>query len=369
MRDTSGTADKQARGTTGAVRQFIGPRSARNAIDPDSVLARGRQLLDSLSDSKSNARNLPDLKFFFAEACRVYYTLSAVSRRKVLPHGTRLQLLQMLFPLRARIEKRLLEEFRRLPDGAQLWRTAVAKTFFGVSAKQGVSIRYPLATCVPTALCGGRCYGHDGRDRELHLIFRAALNGLVGSRYEESGPVERRAILKDLDRAITFGISKSLSDASNSAIDGFKREPRIRFSHIGDMAATPQFTNALAGAIRHKEPRVACIVYTRHPRAAELDPELLRVNFTLDSANDVRRRSAPSFARLVSSAWDGQVTADVAINFLEHHVEKNVAAIGTGFVCPVTVHHSDTPTCDSARCDRCFRKPDNSLAIGVEGIR
>ena len=29
----------------------------------------------------------------------------------------------------------------------------------------------------PNAMCGARCYGHDGRDRELHQIFRGVRSG------------------------------------------------------------------------------------------------------------------------------------------------------------------------------------------------
>jgi len=41
-------------------------------------------------------------------------------------------------------------------------------------------------------------------------------------------------------------------------------------------------------------------------------------------------------------------------DFLEHHVEKSSTSSARGSVCPVTVNHKSTPTCDSARCERCF---------------
>lgn len=343
--------------TAGRVKSLIGPRRRQGQIDPETELQAGLELVRTLGSAASHAADLAELKAMFADVCRTYYTLAAISRRKSLPDDLRQRILGVLFPLRSRLEKRLMSEFPLMANKAELWRTAVARSFFGVSAKQGVSIRYPLASCVPTSLCGGRCYGHDGRDRELHLIFRAALNGFVGYAYESATTEERHRILRDLDTAFRYGIAKALKDATHSWQSGYKREPRIRFSHIGDMAATPSFANALAAEILRREPSIACIIYTRHPRASELDPDLLRVNFTLDSAGDARRKMAPDFARLVSSAWDGQATNSVEINFLEHHVEKSTNASGLGFICPVTLHHDATPSCDEAKCDRCFRKP------------
>ena len=343
--------------TAGSVKALIGPRRRQGQIEPEAELQAGLGLVKTLSEAVSHAADLAELKAKFGDVCRTYYTLAAISRRKSLSDDLRQRILGVLFPLRSRLEKRLLAEFQLLADKAELWRTAVGRSFFGVSAKQGVSIRYPLSSCVPTSLCGGRCYGHDGRDRELHLIFRAALNGCVGYAYESAATAERHRILRDLDGALRYGIAKALEDAELSCQLGYVREPRIRFSHIGDMAATPSFANALAAEIRRREPSMACIIYTRHPRASELDPALLRVNFSLDSAGDSRRKMAPDFARLVSSAWDGQVTNSVEINFLEHHVEKSTHASGLGFICPVTLHHDTTPSCDEARCDRCFRKP------------
>jgi hypothetical protein len=347
---------RQTRQTVGRVSVLVGKRRRSADIDPFAELENGLNLLRSMSDATTDARDLTTLKTVFAHMCRTYYTVSAISRRQRLEADLRQKLLGLLFPLRARIEQQILAAFRRLDNQHELWRAAVGKSFFGVSAKQGVSIRYPLATCVPTALCSGRCYGHDGRDRELHLIFRASLNGFVGHSYESATAAVRRDILDRLSKAIHYGVKKAIEDAKLSAKSGYEREPRIRFSHIGDMATTPEFTNALAAEISRHEPLIACVIYTRHPRAARLDPGLFRVNFTLDSADDPRRDVAPPFARLVSSAWDGRATEHVAINFLEHHVEKTSRAAGGGFVCPVTLHHDTTPTCDSARCDRCFRK-------------
>ena len=139
-----------------------------------------------------------------------------------------------------------------------------------------------------------------------------------------------------------------------SARQGFQRRPRIRFSHVGEMAATPQFANALAQEIVHRAPDVRCIVYTRHPLANRFDPNLLIVNFTVDGHGDSRISFKPRAARLVSSSWDGNLLEEAEINFIEHHVEKSARPSGSGQSCPVTLHHDVTPSCDSARCEKCF---------------
>ena len=120
------------------------------------------------------------------------------------------------------------------------------------------------------------------------------------------------------------------------------------------MAATPEFTNALALEIKKRNPKVQCVIYTRHPKAKLLDINLLVVNFTLEGAGDVREKFVPQGARIVNSAWDGNINEAAEINFLEHHVEKSTIAKGGGSICPVTANHKVTPSCDSAHCQKCF---------------
>ena len=59
-------------------------------------------------------------------------------------------------------------------------------------------------------------------------------------------------------------------------------------------------------------------------------------------------------ARIVNSAWDGEVYVGAEVNFLEHHVEKAAVSKGDGSICPVTANHKQTPSCDLARCQKCF---------------
>lgn len=339
-----------------ATRKLVGERRAASEIDPVTELVRARTLFEAFSQRKPVATStLGELKQHYAHACRMYYTIAAVSRRRVLADDVRREILRLLFPLRSRIERALLADLDLVKNSSQVLDQATSRSFFGVSAKQGVSIRYPLSSCAPTLECGGRCYAHDGRDRELHLIFRGVLNLYCGLQYEYGSSPRREEILGALTPSIRYGVKQSVDDARLAADSGFSREPRIRFSHVGEMTATPEFTNALAGEIKKMEPRIACVIYSRHPDAKHLDPQLFRVNFTLDRADDSRRVLAPSFARLVSSAWDGRVSSDVDVNFLEHHVEKAALLKGNGFACPVTIDHAAKPSCDLARCDICFR--------------
>ena len=251
----------------------------------------------------------------------------------------------------------MLNELQACPYSDAVLADATRDSFFGCSRKQGVSIRYALASCVPTERCGGRCYAHDGRDRELQHIFRGVLNYYVGLAFEQSPPLTRTAIMERLAHAIDTAVRAALDDQVRAAESGFSRQPRIRFSHVGEMAATPGFTNELARQVIRRNADIQCVIYTRHPRAKELDTAAMVVNFTLEGPQDSRRRFAPLGSRLVSSAWDGVAWEGADVNFLEHHVEKTAPQRGGGCVCPVTVDHKSTPSCDSARCEKCFERP------------
>jgi len=345
---TQSTEDWQ---TTAAL---IGPRAER-APDPIRVINESTELLKELrTPNRSAGGTFAELKGRYASACRTYFTAAAVSRRRVLAEEVRTQLSDLLFGLRAALERRIVDEMSATAFDEHFLREATKKSFFGVSAKQGVSIRYPLVSCVPTRLCGGRCYAHDGRDREIHHIFRGAINLYLGANFEE-GTTEARAVIMDaLGSAISHGIRAARADAAMAAKAGYHREPRIRFSHVGEMASTPDFTNSLARRIRELDPDMACVIYTRHPSARKLDPSLLRVNFTVEGSSDSRLRHAPSWARLVNVAWDGKLLPDAATNFLEHHGPNHSPPRGEGHVCPVSASEGAIQSCDAARCDLCF---------------
>jgi hypothetical protein len=339
----------------GSVRDLVGERS-KGPPDPGRVLNDAQSALDGLRFTEpAPADSMQALKRRYSALCRTYYTAAAVSRRSKLPDETRSQLLAQLFPLRVRIERAIDADLREFPDPTEVLKFAASKSFFGVSAKQGVSIRYALASCMPTARCGGRCYAHDGRDREIHHIFRGVLNYYFGSTYEGSDSGARSALIARLLPWVRYAVQAANAESKSAEASGFMRQPRIRFSHIGEMAATPAFCNDLASAIRCVDSVVQCVIYSRHPLAQRLDPKLFVVNFTIEGESDARRAFAPMSARIVNSSWDGRLSAEAAVNFLEHHVGSSTQANGIGKVCPVTVAHDQHQSCDGARCDLCFR--------------
>jgi hypothetical protein len=294
------------------------------------------------------------LRESFVPFSRSYFALAAMSRRTELDENSRSQGLAQLFSMRTLLESRLLEQLRFNADKNPVEIEAARDSFFGKSKKQGVSIRYALASCVPTATCGGRCYAHDGRDRELLHIYRGVLNYYIGLEFESGAADRRQQILGLLSKSIDKAVDAALADHKFALSQGYNRLPRIRFSHVGEMAATPQFTNALAREVKKLVPSVQCVIYTRHPKAKLLDTKLLVVNFTLEGAGDARYKFVPNGARIVNSAWDGNINEAAEINFLEHHVEKSTSAKGAGTICPVTANHKLTPSCDSAHCQKCF---------------
>ena len=324
-------------------------RDAREILKEAEFEASVLSLIHSIKYS-----SLPLLRESFVPASRSYFALAAMTRRTELGEDLRAEGLAQLFRMRTLIESRLLEQFRFNARGLPVETEAIKDSFFGKSKKQGVSIRYALASCVPTATCGGRCYAHDGRDRELLHIYRGVLNYYVGLEFEFGSLERRKQILGLLSRSIDKAVEAALVDQASALSEGYSRLPRIRFSHVGEMAATPEFTNALAAEVKERDPRVQCVIYTRHPKAKLLDINLLVVNFTLEGAGDVREKFVPNGARIVNSAWDGDINEAAEINFLEHHVEKSTIARGAGSICPVTANHKVTPSCDSALCQKCF---------------
>jgi hypothetical protein len=290
---------------------------------------------------------------FFLEPSRHYYSLAAMSRRRVVDASIRDTSIDRLFSMRTILETRIDESLRLIPDQEALLKQVTKSSFFGKSIKQGVSIRYPLSTCVPTKSCGGRCYAHDGRDRDYQRLFRGVLNGFIGSSYEDK-PYLRGLIMKSLSREIDQAIRAAREDALLAKRTGFNRMPRIRFSHVGEMTKTPTFANDLAKTIKSRDSEISCVIYTRHPDANKIDSSVFVVNFTVEGSSDKRIEFMPRGSRLVCSSWDGEIFDRAEVNFLEHHVDKFSTPTGYGGICPVTVDHKATPTCDSARCYKCF---------------
>lgn len=233
--------------------------------------------------------------------------------------------------------------------------------FFGCSIKQGVSLRMPLASCAPTIDCQGACYAHDGMDAGRNPVVKGILNGLVAERYENGSECEQRVVCELLQPHVRSAIRAARAEAARAS---FERKPRIRFSHVGEIAAFPRFANALAKLVRDESAgEVVSVVYTRHPNAKMLDPELFVVLFSLDESSEDRRRFAPSTAWIVRSAFGGRVSDDVDVNFLEHHRWSHLEPSGAGKICPSTAPETKVRTCDACKCDFCFKPKPMPLGL------
>jgi hypothetical protein len=337
------------------VKSIIGSRSKRGEISPEDYLMRSKNLIEELKSSTPiSIHDFRELKIKYSNACRIYYTAAAISRRKILEEEVRKEFLSLLFTLRKNLEIAIFEDMIKVKNKSSLFKTASGKTFFGVSAKQGVSIRYPLMTCSPTKSCGGRCYAHDGRDRELNLVFRSLFNYYLAFQYQNGSASTREEIIQSLSKSFDYGIKSSKIEMSNAKQQGFIRKPRIRFSHIGDMVFTPDFTNRVAEEIKKRDEDITCVIYTRRKEISKINPTLFKINFTIDSDSDSNLKFATSKCKVVSSAWEGELSEQARVNFLEHHVEKVKKPVNKGIICPVTLNHSLYKSCDEANCDICF---------------
>ncbi|MDG2012339.1 MAG: hypothetical protein P8J33_02470 [Pirellulaceae bacterium] len=275
-----------------------------------------------------------------------------VSRKKVDPEEERL-VRERLYAVRANLDRRIECTLREMFASGQIrWDKLLRRQVFGFCKKQGVSFRLSLSTCVPTKLCGGGCYAHDGRERVTSTILSGAYNTLLCEAFE-SGELPAPRLLPSIKKAIEL----AKRDAKLAEREfGFKRRARIRLGHVGEVTAFPQFVNWLGRTITdHSEGTVDTIVYTRHPSVVELDTSIVVVNLTLDKVSQNRRRWVKPGVRVVWSAWDGELDADSEVNFLEHHDhDQHSSPSGEGPVCPVTIASTARRVCDEFRCTKCF---------------
>jgi hypothetical protein len=294
----------------------------------------------------------------YRDTLKRYFALSALSRSKSAPEHIREKALSLVFRVRVLLEKSICNSaLLTLEQGIGGLSSLLEGSFFGCSKKQGTSLRMPLSSCVPTKLCAGRCYAHDGRDAVAASVIRGALNGIVAELYENTSDEIRRKILTALEPHTQRAIANAWNEIRRLSPD-FSRRPYIRFSHVGEIAAFPEFANALAEQVRKlSSGSVDCVVYTRHPKAGNLNTKLLVVNFTLDQSSLERRHWSPPGTRLVSSAFDGYLNPDVDVNFLEHHLFEHIKPVGVGRICPATAPETRIRTCDAVRCTHCFNRP------------
>lgn len=283
-----------------------------------------------------------------------YWNLANLSRAKRRRPELASLAHQVVFRVRVNLERSLTTLVKdRMNAGESRHDDLLDGDFFGCSIKQGVSLRMPLASCTPSRECAGSCYAHDGMDAGRNPVVKGVLNGLIAECYE-AGDTALRARLVDLLRPHARRAIRAARTEAERA--GFERGPRIRFSHVGEIAAFPRFANDLAMLIRDEsDGEVASVVYTRHPNARLLDPQLFVVLFSLDESSEDRRKFIPPTAWMVRSAFGGKVTDSVDVNFLEHHRWEHIKPIGTGKVCPSTAPETKVRTCDACRCDFCFK--------------
>lgn len=291
-----------------------------------------------------------ELKQYFALAC---LARSLTADQEMVNEATR-----VIFSVRVVLE-RTIEASIEYAIGSHTDELLFGGSIFGRSNKQGTSFRMPLISCVPTRLCASACYAHDVLDAAPAAIIRGVINGILASKYEKLAEAFRNTMLMRLVPHVNRAIHTAHSEVASLNGTEWMRRPHIRFSHIGEIAAFPTFANDIAGLV-HKESQgdVDCVVYTRHPKVGELNPDLWVINFTLDKSCPERQAWVPSHARRVFSAFGGEVDKTVDVNFLEHHRWKHMPPIGEGHICPATLPETTVRSCDAVRCNLCFERPN-----------
>ncbi|CAN1494648.1 hypothetical protein MCEMIEM12_00296 [Burkholderiaceae bacterium] len=295
-----------------------------------------------------------------SDALDLYFTVCAISRGRGTEPGLSLRANSAVFPFRVKIERTIIKaclaQLRITKDPTPF----LGGAMFGASKKQGTSLRFPLASCQPTALCASACYAHDVLDAAPNSVIRGALNGAVGLWFSELSSNDRLSCIKFFQKDIQRAVRNSLNELALLPAD-YKRPAFIRFAHVGDAAAYTKLANALAAeVVRISLGKVQCVVYSRHKKAMLFDPKLFVVNFTLDGSSMDRENWIPAFARRVFSAFGGEVDPGSEINFLEHHRWQHTVPIGQGSICPATRPETPERTCDAVRCHKCFVKPSMS---------
>jgi hypothetical protein len=305
---------------------------------------------------KINAFKLFLIKAVFINDLKKYFALAALSRSKSANQDYVHEALDYVFRVRVRLEEVITRSLQKSLTGDFIPEEAFSGNFYGLSKKQGISVRFALSGCSPTKLCGRGCYAHDALDASPNAVIRGALNHFIAKQFQEN-KIGSKVILEQL-----IPHTKRAINAANKEAKKLKsiwsRAPRIRFAHVGESAAYPEFCNALARQVKSlSNNKVKCIVYTRHKNASKLDPDLFVINFTLDGSSEKRKEWAPEKSRIVYSAFGGQLSSEASVNFLEHHRWSHLKPSGEGKICPSTHPDTTVRTCDAVKCDFCFNKP------------
>ena len=296
-----------------------------------------------------------------------YFRLCGLARsqtaNKELAHRAHL----CLFKSRVAIERAIQVSIQNYSsDWKAKLNTLTERSVYGASKKQGVSLRMPLATCTPTRLCAAGCYAHDVLDASPNAVVRGAVNGWIASEYESGDQGKKASILKNLERHTQRAVVLATRELV-ALPNGFSRRGYIRFSHVGEIVFFPEFANAIAKQVHQlSSGLIDCVVYTRLKKSTLLDPLLWVINFTLDPASLERRTWAPSSARIVFSAFGGELSPLASVNFLEHHRHSHHSPTkGQGNICPATHPETKERTCDACRCKTCFEKTTSAPLLEI----
>ena len=194
-------------------------------------VAKSVSFADSLSSS--------NLKHIYCQELKSYFALAGLSRSLTAPSEMVDEAYNLVFAVRVAIEKEIRASVMQLVkrDSAQLPRLFDG-SFFGTSKKQGVSVRMPLLACNTTSLCAAACYAHDALDATPNSVIRGVLNGCIAELHERGDRTMRCLVIKLLGPSIRRAVRASIAE-SNLAKSTFMRQPRIRFSHVGEIAAFP----------------------------------------------------------------------------------------------------------------------------------
>jgi hypothetical protein len=295
-----------------------------------------------------------------------YFALAGLSRSLNAPRDLVHEAWAHVFQVRVRLEDSIARSVKEgLQTGSLEISLLLNRYFFGASKKQGVSLRMPLTTCQPTKLCAPACYAHDVLDAAPAAVVRGVVNGIVAELYEGGGRDTRWKIMELLQPSIKAAILASKREVRILPA-GWRRRPKIRFAHVGEIACFPEFANDLAYRIqKESHGKVDSVAYTRLQTAYRLNPELFVVNFTLDKASENRRQWIPDFAKMVFSAFGGKLSPEAEVNFLEHHRWSHSEPTGNGWICPATAPGALNRTCDACHCDRCFKR---NIGLTTESI-
>ena len=294
----------------------------------------------------------------FDDQLKKYFGLAALSRSKSADQKLVGEAYSQVFQARVILERAIQDAILITVDREPSALEGILKgSLYGASKKQGVSLRLPLATCVPTKLCGAACYAHDALDSTPAAVVRGAINGALAELFEMNSD-SHSGLIEYLYRSTKTAVREAITDAERSK---WARSPRIRFSHVGEVVEYPFFTNTLGRWVFElSDGEVQSVIYSRHPKLVKADQKYFVINLTIDGQSEDRRAWHKPGMRLVYSAFGGETSSDVAINFLEHHRWVHFDQIGEGPVCPVTRVDAKERTCDSIQCDLCFSKPHTS---------